>query len=660
MIYLGSFMNFIPTPVQCANASLVASEATTTTTTAAAAATASSCPVVDYSENTKGDTPKQKDEVLPVHDCLSKNRLKRKRCPDRSTGSRYDRDVNAMSAVPVIPSSISKRMELNEWAISLLFIDHVHPSQQLLELMREYFVVDHTGTNRLGIDSWHNNHVVPIINIILSQLLSQYCHDLKQSDSAQFDSIPPRISVSTNETTIGTVVVDGAITANIQFLKAMMALYYHALEAILYCTKVQVQNKMVFNAETTTHQRDRITSPTTTTTTTTKDAITAYLRHESFHRALIACCYICVAMAVQYTGRIRPSKGIHSIPVYTLLQNVVQCSSYEFIKVLDYFFLPSLSASSEAYNQLGSPFIFTLPHRIVTELHDIKQYVLDSLLWACNSPLRSGDTTFAKQIHNQLHNNKTNIDSYWPPKCLALTLPDEVDDDDATNTTITKWQVQFEQDSHDDVNMRPSITTPQHIRRCPAADYHTNFDVHVVEHIIDTILSMAQKRIIAICKELGIVNNRNGDELMTMVVQQIYVVFRYILRNHIYLFYDRHVDHWILCTIYGVTRSLKYPPELKFAQIISAYAMIREQDLGTATCQQIVRHVRLVNTDDPYHTLAPRYINTQEQEMGNVISLYNKVFIPTMKEYLLNSTALRSCSIQLSKIKRLDDRTDMS
>jgi hypothetical protein len=91
--------------------------------------------------------------------------------------------------------------------------------------------------------------------------------------------------------------------------------------------------------------------------------------------------------------------------------------------------------------------------------------------------------------------------------------------------------------------------------------------------------------------------------------------------------------------LYGVTRSLKYQPDLKFANIIEAYFVTRERDLGSITCQGIVRQV----------IISPG--KTSEEGMGNIISLYNIVFIPAMKENLLNSESLKRNAINLAQLQ---------
>ena len=82
---------------------------------------------------------------------------------------------------------------------------------------------------------------------------------------------------------------------------------------------------------------------------------------------------------------------------------------------------------------------------------------------------------------------------------------------------------------------------------------------------------------------------------------------------------------------------MKYEPDLTFARIIEVYVAVRGKDLGERTCQAIVRHVKILDgagdgeDDNAYGAT----------KIGNIIRLYNLVFVPIMKNYLLKSKVLR-------------------
>jgi Retinoblastoma-associated protein B domain len=600
---------------------------------------------------------------------IKMSQKKRKQCHEKCTST-----MNTIG----IPSRITTRMELNEWAVSLLFVDVVHPSPRLSTLLHELGEDHHRCCSDSEKNHHHHHHhhgnvhawmdhVRSVLNEILSRFMMRTTRMMPKSRDGfepaavtEFFStcitIQPFLSPSQSSATatLGYVHVSGTtpITADQQFLKAMVALYFHSLETILYDEKIRNDDPLSSSSSL---SQPYWTKGHEVRSNVPKTVIQSLLRQDSFHRALVACCYVSVSQAVESTRKIRPTRAMTTIPIYTLLPSIVQSSPYDFIKTLEIFFVPSLSVHSAAYNhpdpKLGgaSPWIVPLPRRIVTELQIMVGHVMDSVLWACHGPVRTG--TWAHGIR-QLPAAAA-VDG-WPPKCLRPALPDEQVDGTIPVGVVVVHGVHDEPDRHEVVECGTNVGTrprPSTVITNVTREDHA-FDRHAVDFIMERLLSMAQSRILQLCRQLRIRTSSNDDDddndgddgdPMVMVSHQMYIVFRYILRNYVHLFCNRHVDHWILCVMYGVTRSIKYPPELKFAQIISAYMAVRTPEIGTATCQQIVRQVILVPTD-PDHVAST--------EMGNVISLYNLVFVPTMKDYLLNSHSLRLCSVKLAKLRR--------
>jgi hypothetical protein len=96
---------------------------------------------------------------------------------------------------------------------------------------------------------------------------------------------------------------------------------------------------------------------------------------ESFQRALVGCCSVCVTKAFGFTLKLRVSPYMRPMPLDSILY--ITCSSaYEFLKVsamLD----QSLSVNSVAR---GTPLIFDFPPMLVKNIQQVEVNVIDSLL----------------------------------------------------------------------------------------------------------------------------------------------------------------------------------------------------------------------------------------------------------------------------------------
>lgn len=473
-----------------------------------------------------------------------------------------ERHTLQCDATPIV---ITDDMELTEWAISTSFVKDVHPSKHLLALLDEY------TRNHIGVKRHWEDVVYPIITRTLQRMSNEY--DKKENT----EDAP--VTLMTKRSSSGYVRMRSKITADMQLCKALVALYYHALEAILYSDKVQSTNDE-------------------------KSTMKKNVLLESFHQSLLACCCLCVTKANAFAQRLRVSSFMKQLTLTSILL-ITGSGPYEFLKVSSRF-LRSLAVTSVARGKLTSPLIFPLPSLLRNDIEQVEVNIIDSLLWLRNKTLPSG-TSFTDRIleYQQTMAIQGPTDArpcLWPPNVLAPTLQEELEDAGVT-TYIAR-----------------TYPTPEH------PEYDNLYDL---SRVITKLLLLARNRLVALCHRLQV--HAQGP-----VFTQVWVTFRHLLRCHVDLFFDRHIDQWILCTLYGVSRSVKYQPELKFAKIIEAYVAIREQELGPIMCQRIVRHIRIT---------AP---TATDEGMGNIISLYNKVFVPRMKDYLLNSESLRRCTITLA------------
>eukprot|EP00899_Mesostigma_viride_P012632 jgi/Mesvir1/2136/Mv16657-RA.1 len=118
-------------------------------------------------------------------------------------------------------------------------------------------------------------------------------------------------------------------------------------------------------------------------------------------------------------------------------------------------------------------------------------------------------------------------------------------------------------------------------------------------------------------------------QLQHSVLQQVYSVFSSALHQHTSLFYNRHIDQVMLCAIYGVCKAAR--ESVQFRDILMHY---RKQPQSK---QEVFRSVA-IEQDRQELTVTRR---------GDIIVFYNFVFIPEMKDSLLQVTARGAAQVPM-------------
>jgi hypothetical protein len=457
----------------------------------------------------------------------------------------------------VTPTTVTDSMELNEWSVSLLCLDVVKPSTKLSVLLEESIRSPDSK------QAWPDI-VLPVLNKTLLRLT-------KENLAEKRSRVAPVVVAMQPEA--GVFQVQGDLTADKELCKAVTALYYHALEAILYNESKRLNTKA--------HPR--------------------LVMDDVFHRSILACCINATIHAVGATQKLQPSPSLQGLQVFAIMQ-MTDINPAEYVKISESF-VRALTTDT-ARGHLGSPLIFALPALVRKYMQATELKILDSLIWVRDPKF---EDTFPDQIEELKEKSRKGDVCLWPPQVLAPVLKEELYD-------LTQGETK-----------KPIYPSTEH------SDYT---DYKTASYIVRKILKISFHRIQIICKELAIPS-------ILPIVTQIWVTFRYFLRNNVHLLYDRHLDHWILCAVYGITKTVRYKPEITFARIIDAYVTVRGRELGDVTCQRIVRHIK-VNPDKA------------ATEVGNVILLYNRIFVPSMKAHLLKSKSLKVRTSEIVKVLEMD------
>ncbi|CAM6073864.1 unnamed protein product [Sphagnum tenellum] len=135
----------------------------------------------------------------------------------------------------------------------------------------------------------------------------------------------------------------------------------------------------------------------------------------------------------------------------------------------------------------------------------------------------------------------------------------------------------------------------------------------VINVFFQKVLILAAVRIRNLCERLG-----QSQQL----VERVYGVFQHTLQRQTSLFFNRHIDQLILCSIYGVCKVSKVT--VTFRDIIHQYRMQ----------PQCKFHVfRNVFIDLPPW---PRNGKGGGQVTGDIIKFYNEIFVHSTKTFLLH------------------------
>jgi hypothetical protein len=450
------------------------------------------------------------------------------------------------------PPVINDSMELNEWTLSILSLSVVKPSDSLLMYLGE-------ADRSLGDGS---SCLHDVIVSVLNRGLLRVQGALRSSNARSF-SLDTRLTVGRKD---GQVYVSGQVDEGSHLCASVVGFYYHSLEAIIQ----DQMDRMEFLG-----------------------SFGLLLRSESFHRALLACCYACTLKGVGTTQKLRVN-GSHKDTTVHLLMETIESSPYTFLKVTEALRRALVTTGDPSKKKSGSPIVPGLPVALQKHLQKLEVQMIDSIVWATTSSSRS-EGSLAMTIKTM-----RGLPGAWPPDVLEATLLEELADSEDVSTMLI------------DEKYKPPFSA--------------STEVTFLSYVFRKLLKIAFFRIQAVCASLTLSQE-------TQVQTQILVAFRYLLRHNFDLLYDRHIDQLILCSIYGVCRVIRVQPEVTFGKLMDAYIVVRKNDLGERACRVILRHVKLVGNENEYRP--------EGKVVGNLIVFYNQVYVPRMQKHFTTSVSLK-------------------
>eukprot|EP00543_Licmophora_paradoxa_P009458 CAMPEP_0202476076 /NCGR_PEP_ID=MMETSP1360-20130828/93231_1 /ASSEMBLY_ACC=CAM_ASM_000848 /TAXON_ID=515479 /ORGANISM="Licmophora paradoxa, Strain CCMP2313" /LENGTH=864 /DNA_ID=CAMNT_0049103265 /DNA_START=268 /DNA_END=2862 /DNA_ORIENTATION=- len=363
---------------------------------------------------------------------------------------------------------------------------------------------------------------------------------------------------------------------------ALVSLYWHALECIL---RVEKQRR--------------------------KSLEFMLVKSNAFHRALLACCYVSLLKAFGETRRLVLTRRHRELDIFGAII-VMDSTPYTYLKVSESFVRALKIVPKQILTGSVTKNAITdgLPTILQKYMGHCEVLVLDSLIWSRDDSIAAEGCVIDVIRDIIVAKTEDGTMSCWPPEVLLPTLEEEKLDANSAGDKFLEQRLQ---------------------KKIPSPTPEQNF----VSYLLRKLLKIVYFRLSSLCSILQI-------PLTTPVASQTWIAFRYLLRREIQLLYDRHVDQLLLCALYGVTKIIRYEPEVTFGRIIEAYTACRGMELGEKNCTRVVRHIRLIREEDGMQV--PK---SQKKDYGNIIHLYNQVFVTAMKNHLLQSESLKQASAEM-------------
>mgnify|MGYP005847179259 CR=1 FL=1 len=363
-------------------------------------------------------------------------------------GETYNRLISNNQAAS--PPVVTESMELNEWTIAVLSsLTSIHPTAGLrarLDAASTKFKEEAGGSQ-----TW-KDVIIPLLNRFVARMRQAV-------EGPNSTALPLSVDAEGEVRT-------SRRTQDTQFWASILQVYFHSLQCILH------------------FEGERL----------NRSAVPKLVMSNSFHEALIACCYLCTVRAFQHTGKVQITRP-ESHQIYNIM-SIAGCSSYSYLKVTESY-LRALTNSAEkdgASKQLTETF-GALPRILQKEVKTSEVYVLESLVWVRGNDQAMQDDSIVISIAELKQAEQ------WPPECLEPTLPEEQE--------ILGEHTQSAKD--------PKSDHPEFL---------------FVSFIMRKLLKIAYFRIQAICQVLKI-------PMDYPVASQIWLAFRYLLRNHVELLYGK-------------------------------------------------------------------------------------------------------------------------
>lgn len=229
-----------------------------------------------------------------------------------------------------------------------------------------------------------------------------------------------------------------------------------------------------------------------------------------------------------------------------------------------------------------------LPPEIVKHLHQVENQILECRAWKTGSPVLD----LLQQSDGSLH-------PLGPPGADAIIL---------NETTSAKRKLPSPVSSTVPLPRSPDKTREALTMESPSASPRRSRSFSM---FLNKVFKLASQRLQALCSDLHV----TGD-----LQHKIWSCLEYCIVHKAFLLKDRHLDQILMCCIYAISKVMDR--EIKFKEIVNSYRKIYP-----SVSQQVFKRVLVSST-----------------EHDSIISFYNKVFMQSLKAYILQYSSSKSAS----------------
>ncbi|XP_071949490.1 retinoblastoma-associated protein-like [Antedon mediterranea] len=321
------------------------------------------------------------------------------------------------------------------------------------------------------------------------------------------------------------------------------------------------------------------------------------LCNDTFHKSLLACSLEVVLLTY----------GTLLSPSLSNLSNFESSASFPWIlgifEIQPYDFCKVIETFLKEETKLTRD--------AVKHLQNAEAMILDCLAW------RSGSSLF-DAMDSYISSSTTS--PYVPPSsgepCVTFTMKNrasEMFQSPMKQNSKTVDAVGTSSSSSED-STQTSVATQRGLRSASLNVYITK-----VSHL-------AYERLQDMCSKLEIPND---------LLQRIWTCFDHCIIHKPLLLKDRHLDQIMMCSVYAICKVVEQ--EKKFKSIVAVYR------IQPHSSQMVYKHVLIENG-----------------EHDSIISFYNRVFMPSLKTFVLQFQPSRQSTPNLSPVPSRNKPTTLS